>query len=204
MARKLLPPLMNPLSLLGAATDRLIDRVSPEGNRAIPAASGGEPQGALQYARADMYTLFTTTLGASQPFFTADQWVKVKLLLETAGPVAVGTRSQITPVLAGKGLLLTTDVPFEIFLPRGTILYYAAESLNRVNVTVEPIPWAQQLSGELRLITSAVGKAASAIVEALRQRAGQSAPPPPIAPPPVRPASKIARLTKITLPERMG
>ena len=84
----------------------------------------------------DMRTLFTE-IGGSIPFYTAESWVKVKLRLETAGPVAVSTRSEIEPVLGGNGALLN-DVDTVFVLSKGDMLYYTAQAVNRVRFITEP------------------------------------------------------------------
>ena len=74
-------------------------------------------------------------------------WAKVTLTLETAGPVAVGNSSSITPVLSGKGQLLETDVPTIFFIAKGTRMYVAASGINRVKRIVEPVPWLETIAG---------------------------------------------------------
>ena len=59
-------------------------------------------------------------------------WAQIILTLETAGPVAVGNSSQIVPVLSGKGQLLETGVPMAFNIAKGTRLYIASTSINRV------------------------------------------------------------------------
>lgn len=128
--------------------------VSAEVARALPDSKGGEEPKDLQRWRTDMYEIFTTTLGESVLFYSADQWVTVKLMLETAGPVAVSTRAEIVPVLSGKGRLLITNIPQEWVLPKGSRLYYAAENVNRIGWSVQPIPWMEQISMEIRRVAS--------------------------------------------------
>lgn len=76
-----------------------------------------------------------------------NMWARLTLTLETAGPVAVGNLSSITPVLSGKGQLLETDVPLTFYIAKGTRLYIAATGINRVKVVVEPIPWLETITG---------------------------------------------------------
>jgi hypothetical protein len=82
----------------------------------------------------------------------------VILTLETAGPVAVSTKQQILPVLSGKGQLLETGVPLRFELAKGNRLWVATTSLNRIKVTVQPLPWLEQLAGLLGLIVQGVRK----------------------------------------------
>lgn len=76
-------------------------------------------------------------------------WARVRLTLETAGPVAVGNSAQITPVLSGRGQLLETGKETEFILAKGTRLYIASTSVNRVKRTIEPLPWLEQIVGML-------------------------------------------------------
>jgi len=175
-----------------ATAATVVKRLSPEVARALPDAHGGEEPKDLQRWRADAYEIFTTTLGASVPFYSADQWIRLKVTLETAGPVSIGFRPSILPVLSGKGRLLTTDQEWEVFLPKGTRCYYAAESVNRLSVTIEPIPWMEQLGMEIRRVAQGVLTSAQTIAAALT---GQQAPPAP-GPAPSLPAS-LQRKTRV-------
>jgi hypothetical protein len=85
----------------------------------------------------DIYNYFTVP-GETKILISASRWILVRLTLETAGPVAVGTRATLAPVLSGKGPLLPTGVPFEFTLAPGNRLYILAESVNRVKVVNEP------------------------------------------------------------------
>jgi hypothetical protein len=80
------------------------------------------------------------------------QYAQVILTLETAGPVAVSTKQQILPVLSGKGELLETGVPISFFLAKGNRLWVAATAINRIKVTIQPIPWLEQFAGLLGMI----------------------------------------------------
>lgn len=94
----------------------------------------------------DIYTYFTKATGVSELLYSAEEWMKIRLVLETAGPVSVGTRESVTPVLSGKGILLESDgEPIEFTIPKGNRLFIASESVNRVKVIIEPIPWLEQL-----------------------------------------------------------
>lgn len=77
-------------------------------------------------------------------------WARVILTLETAGPVAVGQSSSITPVLSGKGALLETGVPTTFSIAAGTRLYIASTAVNRVKFVVESVPWLEQMTALLR------------------------------------------------------
>lgn len=200
-----MPPkkLLRPMRIMGAAVSRLakLAPLSAEVARALPDSKGGEEPQDLQRWRTDGYELFTTTLGESKLFYSADQWVRIKLTLETAGPVAIGIgRSDILPVLSGKGRLLTTDEEWEVYIPKGTRVYYAAENVNRVATTIEPVPWMEQLSMEIRRVAANVLASAAQLVGALG-----GAPPAPSGPPPTLPASlqprtKLGQLTTMDVP----
>ena len=73
--------------------------------------------------------------------------MRVRLMLETAGPVAIGTRDDVAPPLSGKGILLPGgNVEVTIVLNKGDRLYSASTALNRVRFIAEPIPWMEQVS----------------------------------------------------------
>jgi hypothetical protein len=93
----------------------------------------------------NIQTFFTTTFGTSLLLYAAEDWVNITLRLETAGPVTVSTREDVVPVLSGKGRLLPTDTDVTFTLPRGDRLFIAAESVQRVAFTVEPVPWLGQI-----------------------------------------------------------
>lgn len=167
---------LNPKNIIqGVATLK-----SQELKRVVPTAKGGEMP-TLQTYRTDVSTYFTEASSESKLLYTAENWVVVKLTLETAGPVAVGTNADVAPVLSGKGRLLDTGVEYSISVARGTSLYIAAEAINRVSFTVEPIPWAEQLAAEItqvaRVVSSTVQSVGSAIVSAIGTLTGKPAAP---------------------------
>lgn len=143
---------------------------SKEVARALPSSKGGETDLQLQTARTEAYTYFTVP-GPTALLYSAENWVKIKLTLETAGPVSVGQRAALTPVLGGKGRLLDTSVEYETTIARGTRFYIAAETINRVSVTIEPIPWLEQIDADGRSnaasIREAIGGAAAGIINAI-------------------------------------
>jgi len=98
----------------------------------------------------NIYTYLTVPDGISHLLFSADAWFRIELALETPGPVAVSTRQDVTPVLSGKGVLLAPDgEPFSFVIPRGDRLFIAAEAINRVKVTIEPIPYLEKILMQL-------------------------------------------------------
>ena len=103
----------------------------------------------------EIYTFFARppTDGQLPVLYNGDrQYAQVILTLETAGPVAVSTKQQILPTLSGKGQLLETGVPLSFFLAKGNRIWVSTTSLNRVKVTVQPVPWLEQFAGLLAII----------------------------------------------------
>ncbi len=78
------------------------------------------------------------------------QWAKITVTLETAGPVAIGNRADLFPVLSGKGELLATGVPTVIHMGKGNNrLYYAATAVSRLKLQIEPLPWLEEITSNL-------------------------------------------------------
>lgn len=114
----------------------------------------------------ETFTYFTQIPGTGQPstqtLYSADRtWAKVTLMLETAGPVAVGTATDLSPVLGGVGVLLPTNIPMSWSLAKGSKLFIASTSINRVKVQVEPIPWLSRLASILTDILGAISRKAA-------------------------------------------
>lgn len=137
-----------------------------EAARALPDSKQGETPKHLQNDRTEVFTYFTRP-GPTALFYSAENWVVLKLTLETAGPVAVGSRADLLPVTSGKGRLLDTEVEFEVVLPKGTRFYVASGSVNRLSVTITPIPWLEQISSEVNVVSRAIAQAANTIVNGL-------------------------------------
>ena len=93
----------------------------------------------------DIFTYFTRANGRTELLYSAESWVKIRIRLETAGPVGVSTRQEIAPVLSGKSMLLTTDEEETFTLPKGDRFFIIAETVNRVKFIVEPVPWQEQI-----------------------------------------------------------
>lgn len=110
--------------------------------------------------RTQISTYFTKapTVGQSpEILYNGDRmWARLTLTLETAGPVAVGQSSSITPVLSGKGQLLETGVPTQFDIAKGTTLYIAATGINRVKVVVAAIPWLETITGLVGSVLAAL------------------------------------------------
>lgn len=131
-------------------------------NRDVAASSAPKPQADQGRAdtRSKTSTYFTKADGETHIIYTGERmWAKITLVLETAGPVAVGTDQKLTPVTSGIGTLLVTNQEFVITIARGTRLYVAAESVNRIRLQIEPLPWMEQIVASLReLAGKALGR----------------------------------------------
>jgi hypothetical protein len=119
----------------------------PIGLPDIPAATG----------RTEISTYFTKP-GGDFLLYQAESWVRLRLMLETAGPVAVGSRDQVSPVLSGKGILLPRDVEITFPLSKGNRIFITAGAVNRVRFIIEPIPWADQVGTMIGSIVSLLRK----------------------------------------------
>ena len=110
---------------------------------------------------AEVYTYFARPAadGTAAILYNGDrQHAQVTLTLETAGPVIVGTKQQLYPVTSGKGARLETGVPTTFYISKTNRIWVATSSLNRVSVTVQPVPWLEQITGLLTSIVSSIGK----------------------------------------------
>ena len=117
-----------------------------------PASETGQTEN-----RISIYTYFTSD-GPADVLYNGDRmWARVVLTLETAGPVAVGNQSSISPVLTGKGQLLETDVPTAFDIAKGSRLYIAATGVNRVKVVLEAHPWLEVITGLIGKLIGIVG-----------------------------------------------
>lgn len=161
---------------------KVVQGASPpsEAQRMLPSSKGSETPQQLQTYATEIFSYFTVSSNETQLLYSAENWVRIKLTLQTAGPVAVGTKEQIAPVLSGAGILLDTDMPFEAYLSKGTRFYITSQTINRVNVTIEPIPWLEQLDADTVRVQSSVREmvrsGALAIVNAINTLRGAGAP----------------------------
>jgi len=101
--------------------------------------------------RTEIYTYQTVPDGRSKLLYSAESTVRVKMQLINAGPVAVGQREDISPVLSGKGILLSPgDGPIVDFvLTKANRLYIVSESINQVKFIVEPFPYLDDILYQL-------------------------------------------------------
>lgn len=110
--------------------------------------------------RTQIYTYLTRIPadGGTDIIYNGDRlWATVTLTLETSGPVAIGQQQNLLPVLGGQGVQLTTDRDYKVIIAKGSRLYIAANSINRVRVKVEPLPWLEQITGLLGNLVGALG-----------------------------------------------
>lgn len=158
-------------SAVTAVAQRLA-ATSKEAARALPDSKGGETPKQLQTYRTEIYTYFTRATGVTDLLYSAENWVRIKLTLETAGPVAIGTSASLEPVTSGRGRLLDVNEEYETYLPKGTRIHIISETVNRVSVTIEPVPWLEQISNQQQANTSTISRvvsqAAQAITDAVR------------------------------------
>lgn len=141
-------PPKGPVSKVGyVSTDRNVAQV-PQ-----PAHETGSVDG-----RTLIQTYFTSlpNVGEATPIlYNGDRlWARITLTLETAGPVAIGTQSNIDPVLSGKGQLLQTGVPVVFDVMKGTRLYVLATGINRIKFVTSPLPWLEMITGLVAQLVS--------------------------------------------------
>jgi hypothetical protein len=105
--------------------------------------------------RADYYNFLTKT-GSTQLLLSLPQWTKITMRLNTAGPVVVGTREQLDPVISGKGAPLVTDQEFEMLIGPNTRVYYFATGINSVTIKVEAIPWMLTIASLISDVVKAI------------------------------------------------
>lgn len=119
--------------------------------------------------QSETYTLFTKNTSVSSASGTKEvfpgieaRWTLARITLQTAGGnVVIGFRQDLNPPGSGKGRQLVVGELVEIYVPPGQRLYYASDSVQRVAVSIEPVPWLQQiLLGMSELMTLLVPKKA--------------------------------------------
>jgi hypothetical protein len=126
----------------------------------------------------ETYTLFTKDTTLSKASGTAtlypgidSRWTLLRIELITAGgQVAIGFKQDINPPQAGKGRLLTSGRQIEIYVPPNQRLYYAADSVQRLAVSMEPLPWLQQIFSSLAtLVAGVVPKSVEAPIDKIKE-----------------------------------
>jgi hypothetical protein len=104
--------------------------------------------------RSEISTYFTTP-GQNSLLYQAESWVYLNLTLIDAGPVAVGTREDLAPVLSGKGGLLVQNETFRFPVRAGQRVFLTANTVSRVRMSIEPAPYGEQI---LSLLASILGR----------------------------------------------
>lgn len=109
----------------------------------------------------ETYTFFTKNTTVSSASGTKElypgnpvRWTLARVtLISAGGQVVVGFKQDINPPTSGKGRLLSSGIQIELYIPPGQRLYYAADSVQRMAVSFEPLPWLQQiLQGIARIL----------------------------------------------------
>ncbi len=125
-------------------------------NRGTPSGPSNVAGGGGQ-ARTQIYTRFTKANGVTELLYSPENWIRIRLTLETAGPVAVGTSNNLSPVLTGRGILLLVNEEIDFVIAKGDKVYIVADTINRVKVIIEPIPWLQQLTFDVSTMAGKIG-----------------------------------------------
>ena len=116
-----------------------------ESGRSIPAPVRGTTLQTESPGTTEITTYFTRPNGKTNLFYNPGKPMRVKLLLESAGPVSIGTGKELLPVLSGRGILLPTGEYVEFTLNKGDRLYVASTAINRMQVFTEPLPWLESI-----------------------------------------------------------
>lgn len=129
------------------------------GQRPERSIAQGNPVGTTQGSSSNKTDISTyiTRVGKTDSLYDGSRlWAKVTLTLETGGPVVYGTKQNLQPVLGGAGAQLITDEPTEIVISKGNQLYIAAQTVSRVNVKIESLPWLEQIAGTVAIVSEGV------------------------------------------------
>lgn len=95
---------------------------------------------------------------------SVQQWTKVTLRLESAGPVAFGNQEDLFPLASGKGRLLSKDTDVIVTMVPQSRLYIASDSFQRVAVQVEPYPWLWEVYSKLKALAPTIGSLLSQVL----------------------------------------
>ena len=157
LAAKLRTPLLQRIGAdlkAGGEFGRAVPGVEQAYARTIkPAVVATEPPPAIGQ-RSEISTHFTIP-GRNTLLYRADSWVYLSLVLLDAGPVAVGTRTNVAPVLSGAGGLLVQNEVFRFPVTKGQRIFITANTVQRVRVSIEAPPYGEQI---LKLLASILGK----------------------------------------------
>lgn len=169
-----------PLTLPGSVANRQragAGKIPPVTmDRTVAQAPAPSDQVGMGENRIQISTYFTKVLVDGQPpdvLYSGDRnWARVRVTLRTAGPVAVGQFSNLYPVLSGKGQTLQTGVPAVFDIAKGSKLYVAAQSVNRIDLAIEPYPWLETITGLLMSLVSAVTGGATLLASGKTSKIG--------------------------------
>lgn len=138
--------------------------------------------------RTNTFTYFTEPDGVSQEVFAATFWCRVKLFLETAGPVAVGFSADIAPTLSGRGVLLPSGGPeLDFEMQQGDKLYAISGAINRVKFIV--VPEFLQAAAEKTIVPGIVDGIRAIAAGLFGSRVAPKEAQKPFCPPPLKPPS---------------
>ena len=104
--------------------------------------------------RSEISTRFTKP-GENTFVYQAESWVYLNFTLIDAGPVDVGTRDDIAPVLSGKGGPLVQNEVFRFPISKGQRVFITANTVSRVRMVIEAPPYGEQI---LSLLASILGR----------------------------------------------
>jgi hypothetical protein len=125
----------------------------------------------------ETYTLFTKDTTLSKASGTAtlypgidSRWTLLRIELITAGgQVAIGFKQDINPPQAGKGRLLTAGRQIELYVPPNQRVYYSADSVQRLAVSMEPLPWLQQIFASVATLVAGVAPKVEAPLDKIKE-----------------------------------
>jgi len=118
----------------------------------VTSSNNGSPGPAVAIPTSDSKNTLTTVqtnAGEVVLLFQGNSaWSQVTLILETAGPVAVGTGPGVK-LTTGSGVRLTTGVPLSFPVARGERVYAASGAVSRIQVIAHPIAWGEHVANLL-------------------------------------------------------
>lgn len=118
-----------------------------EASRAVAEARVPSPDQRLGNYKTLIQTFFTKP-GVETILYQANvPWARLKILLETAGPVVIGTGPGMAPINSGRGALLRTDEELEFDVAAGNKIFIFSTTANRVRLIVQPLPWQEMILG---------------------------------------------------------
>lgn len=143
------------LAPMSTTVPQALTRPNPGQATQAPIGSVGQGESSL-----DAYDLLTqvgpNADGRPPILYNGDRrWVKVTMILQTAGIVVWGPRADLSPITSGRGSQLVTNVPTIATVAKGSRIYYLASAVNRVSVQIEALPWLEEITA---LVTTLTGR----------------------------------------------